>query len=55
MCNHQLPLSIELTGSYSHVRAMRVAKSLAATAVDVLTDTALLEEVKREFRDSELC
>lgn len=33
---------------------MRVAKTLAATAVDVLTNASLLEEVKREFRDSEL-
>ena len=33
---------------------MRVAKALAATAADVLTDAELLEEVKREFRDSEL-
>jgi len=38
----------------SHVRAMRVAKALAATAVDVLTDASLLEEVKREFKHSEL-
>ena len=39
---------------FSHDRAMRVAKTLAATAVDVLVDAELLEEVKREFRDSEL-
>lgn len=30
---------------------MKVAKALAATAVDVLTDAALLEEVKREHKD----
>ena len=39
---------------FRHERAMRVAKTLAATAVDVLTNAELLEEVKREFRDSEL-
>ena len=39
----------------SHGRAMRVAKALAATAVDILSNASLLEEVKREFGDSELC
>ena len=34
---------------------MRVAKALAATAVDILSNASLLEEVKREFGDSELC
>jgi hypothetical protein len=36
---------------------MRVAKALAATAVEILVDASLLEEVKREFEDrsSELC
>ena len=56
---HLLPVAIdEFDGaderSFSHDRAMRVAKALAATAVDVLTQPSLLEEVKREFRDSEL-
>jgi len=32
-----------------HGLAMRVAKALAATAVDVLTRPELLAEVKREF------
>jgi hypothetical protein len=33
---------------------MKVAKVLAATAVDILTSPSLLEEVKREFKDSKL-
>lgn len=35
----------------AHEMAMRVAKGLAATAVDILTTPKLLEEVQREFAD----
>jgi len=38
----------------SHEIAMTVGKALAATAVEVLTDPKLLEEVKREFARSSL-
>ena len=34
----------------AHDMAMRVGKALAATAIDVLTNTGLLQEVKDEFR-----
>ena len=32
--------------------ALRVAKALSATAVDMLTRPELLEEAKREFKDA---
>ncbi|WPG98387.1 Hypothetical protein R9X50_00117700 [Acrodontium crateriforme] len=35
----------------AHELAMRVAKGLAATAVDILTTPTFLEEVRREFAD----
>ncbi|QIW95792.1 hypothetical protein AMS68_001310 [Peltaster fructicola] len=35
----------------AHELALRVAKALAATAVDVLSSSDLLKEVKREFQD----
>jgi len=38
----------------AHGLAMRVAKALAATAVDVLTRPELLAEVKREFDEMKL-
>ncbi|KAK0828870.1 hypothetical protein LTR73_004502 [Friedmanniomyces endolithicus] len=38
----------------AHGLAMRVAKALAATAVDVLTRPELLAEVKREFDETKL-
>lgn len=37
-----------------HERAMRVAKALAATGVEVLTNASLLAEIKREFGDEKL-
>ena len=37
--------------SNRHERAMRVGKALAATAVDVLTDPALLASIKRDFEE----
>lgn len=37
----------------AHHLALRVAKALAATAVDVLTQPEFLQEVKREFADAD--
>ena len=37
----------------SHGKALRAAKALAATAVDMITDPDLLAEAKAEFEDSE--
>lgn len=36
----------------AHQLSLRVAKGLAATAVDVLTQPELLQQVKREFEES---
>nr|OQO28860.1 hypothetical protein B0A51_03442 [Rachicladosporium sp. CCFEE 5018] len=38
----------------AHGCAMQVAMALSATAVEVLVDKKLLDEVKREFRDSSM-
>lgn len=46
----------KLTGfsARRHNRAMRVAKALAATAVEVLADASLLADIKREFASQSL-